>query len=219
MKQTTRGVGADIIVHDEAAFSPPGLFFSVIVPILQMKNTCYFALSSPQGNDNYYSKLLNLKIDGKPFFRICQCAMICDECRKLEREKQIFCNHVKEQPHWLSSKKGNRLKKLYLADPATAIKEFGGVIEDKFVPCFPKHFLSDMFNGPTYKTESAPEYIFITVDPSGGGISQLAVCSGFYDDDLNFVVSFYWSHYILYSYSFFKIFKHFNNVVYIVWLL
>lgn len=153
-----------------------------------MKNTCLFALSSPEGNDNYFSKLINLKVDGKSLFRHVQCQMICEECRKLEMEEQIFCNHVKQTPHWLSSKKGARLKLLYLADPATAIKEFGGIIQDNFVPCFPRDLIHQMFSNPTYLTESTPEYVFITVDPSGGGMSQLAICSGYYTLDGSYVV-------------------------------
>jgi hypothetical protein len=154
-----------------------------------MKNTCLFALSSPEGNDNYFSKLINLKVDGKSLFRHVQCQMICEECRKLEMEEQIFCNHVKQTPHWLSSKKGARLKLLYMADPATAIKEFGGIIQDNFVPCFPRDLIHQMFSNPSYLTESAPEYVFITVDPSGGGMSQLAICSGYYTLDGSFVVN------------------------------
>lgn len=154
-----------------------------------MKNTCLFALSSPEGNDNYFSRLINLKIEGKPLFRICQCQMICEECRKLEMERQIFCNHIKQTPHWLSSKKGARLKLLYMADPATAIKEFGGIIQDNFVPCFPKELIHQMFTGDPMVTTSSPEYIFITVDPSGGGMSQLAICSGYYTLSGEFVVN------------------------------
>lgn len=154
-----------------------------------MKNTCLFALSSPEGNDNYFSKLINLKIENKPLFRICQCQMICEDCRKLEMEQQIFCNHIKQTPHWLSSKKGARLKLLYLADPATAIKEFGGIIQDNFVPCFPKDLIHQLFTEKGHVTTSTPEYVFITVDPSGGGMSQLAICSGYYTLDGSFVVS------------------------------
>lgn len=118
--------------------------------------------------------------------------MICEDCRKLEKDEQILCNHVKQTAHWLSSAKGDRLKHLYAADPATAIKEFAGMIEDDFVPCFPKAQIEDLFSRPTYITRSTPSHVFVACDPSGGGMSQLAICSGYYDSDLNFVVSFYW---------------------------
>lgn len=76
-----------------------------------------------------------------------------------------------------------------MADPATAIKEFGGIIQDNFVPCFPKELIHQMFTGDPMETTSSPEYIFITVDPSGGGMSQLAICSGYYTLSGEFVVN------------------------------
>lgn len=169
----------------------PDLFFKVVVPILAMKDTALLGLSSPEGSSNYMSKLMNLKdpVTGEFFFRVCDCFMICEECRKLDREQQILCNHVKQTAHWLSSDKTARLKNLYLADPATAIKEFGGIVEDDFVPCFCKNDIERFFQRDGYMTHSTPRYIFVCVDPSGGGMSQLAICSGYYDDTLNFVVS------------------------------
>jgi hypothetical protein len=169
-----------VIVIDEAAHVNPDLFFKVILPILQMKNTALFALSSPEGSQNYFSKLINLKVNGQPFFRICDCQMICEDCRKLDRDKQIQCNHVKQTAHWLSSKKGERLKLLYAADPATAMKELAGIIEDDYLPCFPKDLIAAMFAMPPVVTQSTPNFVFVTVDPSGGGMSQLAICSGYY---------------------------------------
>ena len=155
-----------------------------------MKNTSLFALSSPEGSQNFFSKLINLKVNGEPFFRICDCQMICEDCRKLEQEKQILCNHVKQTAKWLSSKKGQRLKLLYGADSATVAKEMMGLIADDYLPCFPVELINEMFEAPPKMTTSTPEYVFITVDPSGGGVSQLGICSGYYDDDLNFVVSY-----------------------------
>jgi len=154
-----------------------------------MKNTALFALSSPEGSQNYFSKLLTLKLpDGEPFFQVCDCQLICSDCRKLEREQQILCNHVKQTAHWLSSKKSARINLLYAADPTTAIKEMFGLIEDDFIPCFPKDLIHQCFNAPDYVTKVTPKYVFTTVDPSGGGISQLAICTGYYDEDLNYVV-------------------------------
>jgi len=182
-------VGADLIIIDEMAFIPPELFFKVIVPILQMQNTCLFALSSPEGSQNFFSKLINLKVNGENFFRVCDCQMICEECRKLEPDKQILCNHVKQTAKWLNSKKGQRLKLLYGADSATVAKEMMGIIADDYLPCFPAERIEALFVAPVKKTLSTPKYVFITVDPSGGGMSQLGICSAYYDDDLNFVVS------------------------------
>ena len=88
-----------------------------------------------------------------------------------------------------------------MTDPATALREYAGVIADDYQPCFSKALLDRMFSNPSVTIGYTPKYIFIAVDPNGGGISQLALCSGYYDEALNFVVSsflficlFKWSH-------------------------
>ena len=191
--RTTRGTGADVIIIDEAAHIDPALFFKTILPILQMKNTALLALSSPEGNDNYYSRLINLRDEttGEPFFRVKNCFMICEACRKLEKEEQIKCTHVKQTAHWLSSKKGARLRSLYSADPSTAIKEFGGIIDDSYNPCFAREDVELCFGLAPYNSRSsAPGLIVIACDPNGGGPSELALCSAYFAaEDASFVVS------------------------------
>lgn len=146
-----------------------------------MRNTALFALSSPEGSQNYFSKLLTLKVNGVPFFRICDCFMICEDCRKLETDKQLLCNHVKQVAHWLSEKKGERIKALFKADPAAGIRELAGIISDDYIPCFLKENIDVMFALPPVVPRFTPEHIFVSVDPSGGGTSELAICSGYFD--------------------------------------
>ena len=129
--------------------------------------------------------------DEEPFFRVKDCFMICESCRKLEREEQIKCNHVKQTAHWLSKRKGSRLMALYKTDPGTAIREFGGIIEDDFTPCFRKEDIARVFALPSYGRNYSPHQIYVAVDPNGGGPSQLAIVTGYYDGDTNFVVSFF----------------------------
>lgn len=167
----------------------PELFYKVIVPILGVKDTALFALSSPEGSQNFFSKLINLQEDGQSFFRVCDCQLICEDCRKLELEQQVLCNHVKQTPPWLSGKQGKRLRALYATDPATLAKEMMGIIADDYLPCFPHDLIKQCFSLPPYVTKSSPSHVFITVDPSGGGMSQLGICSGYYTDELEFVVS------------------------------
>ncbi len=68
-----------MIIIDEAAHIDHKLFFKTIVPILSMKNTCLLCLSSPEGDSNYYSSLLNLKREGsnENFFNVIECFQIC----------------------------------------------------------------------------------------------------------------------------------------------
>jgi len=60
-----RGAGAKCIVLEEAAFIDPNLFFKVVVPIHSVNNTSLIAISTPDDEFNYFSKLLELKRDDK----------------------------------------------------------------------------------------------------------------------------------------------------------
>lgn len=109
---------------------------------MSMKNTSLLMLSSPEGDSNYYSTLMNLMDEDhnppQPFFNVINCFQICKKCLKLERVKQINCTHVKSTAHWLSSRKIKKLKQLYKASPEDAIREFGGVVVSDYLPALPK---------------------------------------------------------------------------------
>lgn len=157
-----------------------------------MSMTSLIALSTPEGSANYFSKLLTT-IDektGESLFHVCNCILICEDCLKLPKEEQILCKHVKQSAFWLSTEKTDKYKALYKADPATAIREFTGQVEDDYIAVFPKELIKRVFELPPLVYGSSPKYVFVTVDPSGGGVSQMAMCIGYYDDAMMvFIVS------------------------------
>lgn len=161
---------------DEAAHIDPALFYKVIVPILSMKNTSLMCLSSPEGDANYYSGLLNLKkSNGEPFFHVIDCFLICKACQKLERAKQINCSHVPTATPWLSSRKIKELKQLLT--PEDALRELAGGVVSDHKPALPKEEVARFFAAPTYLTTSTPGYVFTACDPNGGGPSQMSLVS------------------------------------------
>jgi hypothetical protein len=170
----------------------PKLFYKTIVPILSMKNTALLCLSSPADDSNYYSSLMGLKkANGDDFFNVVNCFQICEPCRKLPREKQIYCTHVKSTTPWLSQRKINDLKALYKNSPEDAIREFGGLVMSDHLPALRKEEVELAFSQDRVTTMSPPKYIFTSCDPTGGGPSQLALCSGYYNVFGDFIVKFY----------------------------
>jgi hypothetical protein len=156
-----------------------------------MKNTALIALSSPGDSENYYSQLLGaLDENGDPWFKLVNAVLVCPACRKLERNKQVDCTHVPHTAHWLSKRKVARLKLLYKHAPATALREFVGMVVSDYQPCFNAKHIDQIYSTPRVVTMSEPDYIYVSADPSGGGPSHTAVASGYYNRDGNFVVSF-----------------------------
>jgi len=180
-------------VIDEAAHIDPKLFFKTIIPILSMKNTSLLCLSSPEGDSNYYSALMNLKREGtdEPFFNVIECFQICKKCLKLERVKAIQCTHVKSTAHWLSSRKIKELKTLYKASPEDAIREFGGVVVSDYLPALRKEDIEKTFKLENFITLAPPNFIFTCCDPTGGGPSMLSLASGYYNNQGDVVVGFF----------------------------
>lgn len=175
-----------------------------------MKNTSLLCLSSPEGDSNYYSGLMNLKKEnGDSFFNgenlkvllfsaylptktilVINCFQICAKCLKLERIKQINCTHIKSTAHWLSSKKIKELKQLYKASPEDAIREFGGIVVSDYKPALRKEEVERCFAAEPFVTICAPTYIFTTCDPNGGGPSHMSIASGYFSKLGDIVVSF-----------------------------
>ena len=163
-----------------------------------MKNTSLLCLSSPEGDSNYYSALMNLKREGtdEPFFNVVECQQICKKCMKLERVKAIRCNHIKSTAHWLSSRKIKELKTLYKASPEDAIREFGGIVISDYLPALRKEDIIATFGLEKYVTLSPPKFIFTCCDPTGAGPSMLSLASGYYNNQGDVVVSFHFDMYI-----------------------
>lgn len=99
-----RGIGADVIFGDEMAHMDPEVFFLIIVPLLEMSLIMLIGISSPGGENNFYTILVNLENDdGTKMFLTYKHEMICDTCKG--RENQIDCRHlVDENPPWKSIK-------------------------------------------------------------------------------------------------------------------
>lgn len=183
-----------MIAVDEMAHVKEEIFWKVIMPMLKVKSTSLFGLSSPEGSQSFFTKLIRaLDPQGQKIFKTVDCVLICEACLALEdMDERIKCTHVREMMPWLSTKHGEKLKYIAKMDPATVMKELMGAIADDFKPCFPKDAIAKLFASPRIATRIAPPYVFITVDPSGGGISQLAITSGYYDDTASdYVVSFF----------------------------
>ena len=127
-------MGSDVVIVDEMAHVPKALFYKVIGPMLQKDRSVLFALSSPEGNANFFSELINLKVGGKPFFNVCDCQLVCEECRKLEdKVEQLKCNHVKQSAFWLNQRKTNRLVEMSKHDAAASLQEYKVIATQMFV--------------------------------------------------------------------------------------
>ncbi|KAK3234673.1 hypothetical protein CYMTET_55223 [Cymbomonas tetramitiformis] len=90
-----KGVGAKVIILEEASRLDEAVFTEVIVPLLNVRNTALLAISTPLDENNFYSTLLNMKdpITTGPMFNVLEIKLICDVCAK----KGIKDTHAAEE--------------------------------------------------------------------------------------------------------------------------
>jgi hypothetical protein len=178
--ETTRGFYSDLIVVDEMSFAPEKLFMETIVPTLQRALTGLVGISTPLGTDNLYSVLCTMMdhSDPKnpvPMFNVITSDKVCSEC--LLGEDPEACQHMDSDiVPWKSIKKVNRMAGIYERDRHLQARETKGIVKD----CVMKAFIAkdvDRFIANTARgTDGARvRAIYVTVDPSGAGASELAV--------------------------------------------
>jgi len=64
-------VSADVIILEEAAYMDLGVFYEVVVPLMEVKGTATIAISTPLGAWNFYSELTELRdANGKRVFNV-----------------------------------------------------------------------------------------------------------------------------------------------------
>jgi hypothetical protein len=172
---TLRGVGGDVLVLEEAAFIDHNVFLQVIVPLMQMENTSLIAISTPQGEDNFYSKMFDLTdASGRPFFVTMRVGLICDACRKLNAKS---CPHVvaaNVRPPWQSDLKHDLVTALYDGNENMRQAEILGQTVDDQSACFAPADVENFLKRHLVVQNDRVRTILTAMDPNGGGAGSEA---------------------------------------------
>lgn len=156
------------------------VFFQVVAPLLSVANTAILAISTPEGELNYYSQLIQLKGDNdEPLFKCIQIGLACQKCLAKGIMKQ--CRHNKGRlPMWKSAGRQRKTEKVMESDPEMRARELcGGIIStNNFIfASYMETFKEQIAKHPR-TIESQPGVIHMAIDPSGGGNpSDYAICS------------------------------------------
>ena len=173
--KTLRGCGGDVVYMEEAAFMALDVFFEVIVPLLEMETTALIAISTPLDGMNFYSEMFELKGgDGQPLFNQLRIGLSCAKCQAAG--KAADCTHMKDViPPWKSAAKFDMVKAIYGDRKDLLAKESMGQITSDQCSVFPEKLINRMMQRPETRLKSCAKYIFLGVDPNGGGASEMAI--------------------------------------------
>lgn len=187
-EDTTRGISANIIICEEAAAMSYHFIGVVAVPLIQVKGTTFIAISTVQGEDNHFSKLLNLKTaDGRSsIFNVFRFFNACGPCR--EEGTASTCKHTEnDRPYWIETDRvqvaRQILKGLDMHEQEEA--EISGIVRSSHKTAFNSALVTKAFkhNKPITPEQLSeePRIIYVMIDPTGGGASDLALISGIFD--------------------------------------
>ena len=199
----TLGLGGNgLIILDEAVQMPMRFFIKNIKPMLAMASNSIAICSSPGDQDNWVTRLMNVKDDNEEaVLDVLNQVEICKECLKLPFAKRIDCPHARPPPFWLSKEKqmiNKTIAKAFNAIGTHLVEEQGMVGGYCESPSFDSLDLEAVFAVPfsAYNRTDSPEVLYISIDV-GAGKSRTAVITSYVDGDKIVV----WLYYFLSSLS------------------
>ena len=185
LSQGLKGVGAKVVILEEASRLEKQVFDEVVIPLLGVKDTAVIAISTPLDDTNFYSQMLELKQDDgeTPLFNVISISLICDECQGKDLKGQITCPHKQNEiPPWKTQRRQDLVKKLLESNPEMYKREQLGVITKNENNCFPVDKLP-AFEQSCGSAEEFVDTLFCCIDPAGGGSSCAAIITGYLYDN------------------------------------
>jgi hypothetical protein len=180
---TLKGTGGNIIYCEEAAYMDLGVFYEVIVPLLEME-AALICISTPLGSFNFYSELTELRDDkGNYLFNVIKVSMICDECAGKPNEHE--CQHKINayRPPWKPISKFGLMKTFYEGRTTLLKREAMGQASDDINVAFRTDLVREFTTrAPVSISETLEPFVFVACDPNGGGSSHMSIVSCIYVD-------------------------------------
>lgn len=163
----------------------------VVVPLLGVSGTAIVAISTPLGEDNWYTGLITRKTeDGEKLFNVVQYSLVCDECKA--KGIATECQHKTDLlPPWKSESR-QRLVKFLLSDSSDLyLTEAMGMISSSSSRCFSEDLVNQWVLRPIPPQVQlgSSATVFVGIDPTSGIRSELAICSMYFDATRRLVVS------------------------------
>ncbi|KAK3279798.1 hypothetical protein CYMTET_12335 [Cymbomonas tetramitiformis] len=190
-----KGVGAKVIILEEASRLDEAVFTEVIVPLLNVRDTALLAISTPLDENNFYSTLLRMREPNsdEPMFHVLEVCLICETCAA--RGVKDVCEHRRELlPPWKSDHRREEMTRmLFESQPQMYMQEQLGIPSGADASCFDREsldrFASRMRCEATTSTVSQLSYdVYVAIDTCGGGNNMMATVSGYLTAENELVV-------------------------------
>ena len=167
-----RGFGGDIVVCDELAFWRPGMFNTVVQPLLSKKNVMLIAISTLLKSNPIMEDLWATKDEaGRTQYNAFSWRAICEKCAA-DKSVRICAHKMEEIPFWLNL---DNAMGMYANDPEAFMQEILGMpSRDEGYPFFSSDIVESF---GTFDAAAAPllgrvRTLFLTIDPAQGSTTS-----------------------------------------------
>jgi len=178
-----RGLQPNITVADEAGFIPNRTYFGALLPMVNADRRVWWTVTSPTDNPGVFKTLVTRTLrNGDPLCAVIRSQTVCAECAA---EGLKTCGHVLKMQlsHKTDPFKREAMTILYEHSAADRARELGGLIDMTTRNCFDLDAVDRALRHQVTVRNPIP-FIFVGVDPSGGGSSSETawVVATFQDD-------------------------------------
>ena len=163
---------------EEASRLDEAVFKEVILPLTAVNDTVLLGISTPLDENNFYSVMLDMrKPDGTKMFNVLEITLLCADCQAAGR---VECPHKADLPAWKSGERQAQIALLMQNDRNLYIQENLGIVVRKDNAAFDKASITRFEQARVCIGDSNEvRYVYVAIDPCGGGPSEMALAAGF----------------------------------------
>lgn len=159
------------------------VFFEVVVPLLELDRTCLIAVTTVLDDDNFYSKLVDLKNNqGEPLFKWLEFTLGC-RLRKCRLNPSKCFHNIGSIPPWQSKRAHERVRAMMKGKEKLMMREAMGIRTSQHEPVFMKPSIDVLADPEKSLCDPGSYYsapvVYIGIDPNGLRDSQYAIVSAF----------------------------------------
>lgn len=151
-----------MLILEEAAYISAEVIQEIIVPVLNVNNSCIVAISTlGKKPSNMFAQMIRSEL-----FFVHQVTYICEPCLKLG--VQEVCKHNRAfVPPWIGDN-SELVHSLFDGKQEKMMRETLGVLDDQGPNCFTERSVLKMMTDPRVTLYEPVRYVYIVIDPSGG---------------------------------------------------
>lgn len=183
-----KGVGGKVIIMEEASRIDEQVFKEVILPLTAVQDTVLIGISTPLDENNFYSMLLDMKKpSGDLLFNQLTISLLCDACLAAGL---MSCPHRNALPAWKSGERQEVIASLMAGDKAMFMRENLGIITKTDNSAFERASIDRLWARKfSLASAAAPQFVYVCIDPCGGGVSAMALAACFFTPSNHLVIA------------------------------